>query len=473
MRKACKLFFPWMLVLASLGLGNLGPWISPPLQPVKAETDLVQSEAVFRFEDVTLPIPGGGPMPETSPAPAQEVIEDPRSLIDPGILGIEDPALEALALSIWDQLLNPAQLQRRVLTDTNFLPGPEYAPFLNQEGFIVDVSDFPGILSVEEMSDLFVTIRDGDPRLFFYASHSIHYINNASNEIFEFHVFPTEAYRSEDPMAASQADYDAVEAQAQAIAQAIMDTTNNSWQRLRLAHDYLVYYLDYGPGTDIREQSSNNVYTAFFGEDQLTKCVGYTTANAMILASMGYPVQNIYGEAQTSYGSELHAWNLVYLEDGWYAIDVTHDDPVLSDYEREILRFESLSIQNFLRGAETMDLSHISLTAGMVDMSQTDYLGGFQEMGRLISQEANLKALIYDALAHLNFQSPMPQYLEFYVQDFPLPSREEISALIHEAHQTIQNQDPGFPPSNYQWYIYSESKHPENGAYRLVFLAPS
>ena len=62
------------------------------------------------------------------------------------------------------------------------------------------------------------------------------------------------------------------------------------------------------------------------------------------------------GVGQNSRGeSESHAWNYVRLEDKWYAVDVTWDDPVIVGYGNAT---NEMRYQYFLNGSNSFFEDH-------------------------------------------------------------------------------------------------------------------
>ncbi len=88
-------------------------------------------------------------------------------------------------------------------------------------------------------------------------------------------------------------------------------------EKIRAIHDYIVLNTAYDT-TYTRFSIANTLF------DGSAVCQGYAETMKLFLDVLGMKNQLIYG---TSNG-ESHVWNLVYLEDAWYHLDVTWDDPV-------------------------------------------------------------------------------------------------------------------------------------------------
>ena len=90
-------------------------------------------------------------------------------------------------------------------------------------------------------------------------------------------------------------------------------------------HDYLVSHARYA----YREYLDNtldqipDVYNAYGAlVDGYCVCQGYAEGYQLLLSLIGIPCKVIAS------GKMFHAWNLVYVDDQWYHVDATWDDPV-------------------------------------------------------------------------------------------------------------------------------------------------
>lgn len=105
----------------------------------------------------------------------------------------------------------------------------------------------------------------------------------------------------------------------------IARTGEDDIENLKIVHDYLIdttsYDMNWG----------KSVYT-IYGTlvNQRAVCEGYARAYKTILDELGIPCIIACGIARNNEGAtESHAWNYVYVNNNWYAVDVTWDDPIL------------------------------------------------------------------------------------------------------------------------------------------------
>ena len=102
---------------------------------------------------------------------------------------------------------------------------------------------------------------------------------------------------------------------------------NNSMStedKIKAIHDYIINTTKYDVSRNNDGKSPYHSYTAYgpLLEGYAT-CNGYTDAMALFLIKMNIPNFKVV--------SENHIWNAVYLDNKWYHLDLTWDDPVLTD----------------------------------------------------------------------------------------------------------------------------------------------
>jgi len=97
-------------------------------------------------------------------------------------------------------------------------------------------------------------------------------------------------------------------------------------QKLQAAHDFIVLSAEYSKETNGSQYSPYTLLTENKGV-----CQAYALVLYRMLEMLGFEVQYVPGKV----GEQLHAWVLVKLENDWYHIDVTWDDP-LPDRKGEV-----------------------------------------------------------------------------------------------------------------------------------------
>lgn len=133
----------------------------------------------------------------------------------------------------------------------------------------------------------------------------------------------------------------------------VQNTKTDAYKNIKLAHDYLVESIDYDK--TISQSNIYDIYGAFINKKSV--CEGYAKAFKYLMDSMDVPCVIVAGKATNSEGnSESHAWNYVEVNNIWYAVDCTWDDPILVGSGH---LSDSLKYKYFLKGEKEFNNSHI------------------------------------------------------------------------------------------------------------------
>ncbi len=131
----------------------------------------------------------------------------------------------------------------------------------------------------------------------------------------------------------------------------ISNYTNGSmsaFEKAKAVHDYLVTYVVYDGSDQTRCHTADGALV-----DHRAVCDGYAKAFMLVMQSLGYPCQLVYGWA-----GEYHAWNVVCLDGVWYQVDVTWDDPYINGVGYGYGDGSNLSYSYFLLNDATMYSNH-------------------------------------------------------------------------------------------------------------------
>ena len=157
-----------------------------------------------------------------------------------------------------------------------------------------------------------------------------------------------EAYNSEAQINQAIAQLESIRNQIIAQAQAQGSTYN----QIKYVHDYIVDNTSYD--STISNPDIYNIYGTLIRKSSV--CEGYAKSFKYLMDALDIPCVIVIGEATNSSGeSESHAWNYVMLNNIWYAIDTTWDDPVVIGGGRPS---SSAKTRYFLRGANTFNADH-------------------------------------------------------------------------------------------------------------------
>lgn len=107
------------------------------------------------------------------------------------------------------------------------------------------------------------------------------------------------------------------------------DQYETAREKALFVHDYLVENCTYDEAVYNSHETESLSYTCYGClVNHTAVCQGYAEAYKVILDRLGIPCGLIMGTAVNESESGSHAWNYVYLEDAYYMVDVTWDDPV-------------------------------------------------------------------------------------------------------------------------------------------------
>ena len=138
----------------------------------------------------------------------------------------------------------------------------------------------------------------------------------------------------------------------------------SDYEKIKMIHDYLRDTIEYDSTL-----SKSNIYD-IYGALVLRECVceGYAKSFQYLMNEVEIDNVIVIGTGTNSTGkTENHAWNYVLLDNNWYAIDVTWDDPILIG---EGKMPEESKYKYFLKGANTMNQNHVP-SGKFTDAGQT------------------------------------------------------------------------------------------------------
>ena len=122
----------------------------------------------------------------------------------------------------------------------------------------------------------------------------------------------------------NDSDIKLINAKVKEIEKEIWNDTMSNEDKIKEAHNYIINNSKYD-----QERSDNNVvkYKSDMAYGTLLEgyslCGGYTDAMELFLEDLGIKSYRI--------ASENHVWNAVNLNDLWYHLDLTWDDPITTD----------------------------------------------------------------------------------------------------------------------------------------------
>lgn len=124
------------------------------------------------------------------------------------------------------------------------------------------------------------------------------------------------------------------------------------YEKIKFLHNWMIDKFTYDQSNS--NPNAYNVYGAF--STRSVVCEGYSRAFKYILDGLGIESVIVSGTATNSAGvEEPHMWNYVRINEKWYAIDVTWDDPIIADGGTLT---EEMRYKYFLKGSNEFLTNH-------------------------------------------------------------------------------------------------------------------
>ncbi len=134
--------------------------------------------------------------------------------------------------------------------------------------------------------------------------------------------------------------------------QILQNRSDDTYANIKMVHDYLVENIEYD--TTISKDNIYNIYGAMINHEAV--CEGYARSFKYLMDAFGIPYTLVIGKGTNTEGkTENHAWNYVQIDNKWYAVDSTWDDPVSSMGWIS----KSSKYRYFLKGSNDMIKDHI------------------------------------------------------------------------------------------------------------------
>ncbi|MGK8685371.1 S-layer homology domain-containing protein [Bacillus cereus] len=129
--------------------------------------------------------------------------------------------------------------------------------------------------------------------------------------------------------------------QAKAIVSSITQVGMDDHEKVKVIHDYVVKHISY--------DTSYKAYTAYEAlVNRSAVCQGYALLTYQLLKEAGIENHFVVGTGD----GQPHAWNLVKIENKWYHLDTTFDDPVPDEQGRVTYSYFNLSDEQIARNHE-------------------------------------------------------------------------------------------------------------------------
>ena len=161
-------------------------------------------------------------------------------------------------------------------------------------------------------------------------------------------------------------------------------------EKVKYFHDSIVQRCDY-------DKNSSSRYSAYgcLVEGKAV-CEGYSKAMSMLCSKAGIPCINVIGTATDDYDeTQSHMWNMVEIDNKWYHIDVTWDDP-RNGFGSDYVRYDYFNVDD-----KSISIDHeMRMTRYMAYPSATSLDENyFVSNGLYIYNSNNALPIIQNALA--------------------------------------------------------------------------
>ena len=125
----------------------------------------------------------------------------------------------------------------------------------------------------------------------------------------------------------------------------------NDYNKILEVHNALGNTLEYD--STLKKDNIHNIYGALVNKEVV--CEGYAKAFKYLLNALDVECILVCGNAKNSSGhTESHMWNYVKLNNNWYGVDVTWDDPIIIGGSNK----NNVRHDYFLRGNRTFVRTH-------------------------------------------------------------------------------------------------------------------
>ncbi|MBO5076930.1 MAG: hypothetical protein J5584_04965 [Clostridia bacterium] len=127
----------------------------------------------------------------------------------------------------------------------------------------------------------------------------------------------------------------------------------STYEKIKAIHDYIVINVEYDY-EHLGDESYRTQFTAYGALiDGTSVCQGYAVLFYRMCLEAGVDARVISGVAVTSEGDEPHAWNIAKVDDLYYYVDATWDDPYVEGGDPGAVYYDY-----FLIGETTMSEDH-------------------------------------------------------------------------------------------------------------------
>ena len=145
--------------------------------------------------------------------------------------------------------------------------------------------------------------------------------------------------------------------EATRIISSIIDDNMTDFEKEKAIHDYIIinntYDTDATSNFNKLSEDSKSMYGFFKNGKSI--CLGYTQTFQLFMDMLDITCITIHSTA--NFGEE-HAWNMVKLDDEWYQVDVTWNDPIPDKKDRVLYKYFNVTNIYMKRNNHEWDENH-------------------------------------------------------------------------------------------------------------------
>ncbi len=225
----------------------------------------------------------------------------------------------------------------------------------------------------DELNAVFTKVINTNPS-FFYVAASYSYKALGENIV---SVSPSYT-ASGDALDKMRKEYDTTVSEIVEL----IEPTWSELEKILFIHDYIVKNFSYDP---LYPNNDKVVYDSYnFLKGRVGVCQAYTLLTIELASCVGIEATSVASNDMN------HIWNAVKIDGAWYHLDVTHDDPLVSQNDR----FDTVVYGNFLCSDEAIKKSgHYGWSSDLTFGSKYDNLIIKEDIASIKAGKANVDVI--------------------------------------------------------------------------------
>ncbi|MGE6347312.1 S-layer homology domain-containing protein [Bacillus mycoides] len=248
--------------------------------------------------------------------------------------------------------------------------------------------------------------------------------------------------------------------QAKAIVSSIIQTGMDDHEKVKAIHDYVVKHVSY--------DTSYKAYTAYEAlANRSAVCQGYTLLTYQLLKEAGIENHFVVGTGD----GQPHAWNLVKIENKWYHLDTTFDDPVPDEQGRVTYSYFNLSDEQIARNHEWNRVDYPQATTNYYDTLTSKIAGDSSKStayGQILKDtKLNYLGNEYIANSYNELKSKMQQRYSAKPEKIEVLYKQSMEGSLQDVKKAIG--EIGFPKGSNRVSYKAEPYNAKEG-YSLVTI---